>query len=109
MFTITARPTFRRDVTIHTPDGDGFKQESVKATYRVLPADEIEKHNLDTAAGTSDFLRAAIVRLDDVADANGQTIEYSEQLLEQAIAWPHVRMALSMTYFEEIAKARVGN
>jgi hypothetical protein len=109
MFKIDATPTFRRTVTVVVPDGDSSREETLIATFRVLPTTQVEKFNLLTTAGTLDFLRAAIVRLDDVAGADGKPVEYSEHVRDAVIDLTYARVALASTYFTEIAQARTGN
>ncbi|MBN8955730.1 MAG: hypothetical protein J0H17_03935 [Rhizobiales bacterium] len=108
MFNVTARPTFRREVKINTPEGDGFKQESLTATYRLLKGEEIDTHDLNTAKGTTGFVCAALVRLEGVTDDTGE-IPYTDVLRDQVLEWPHVRVAIANAYFDEVGKARAGN
>src|SRR5258707_1023849 len=102
-FNIAAKPTFRRPVTVHVPDGDAARTEQFIATFRVLPVDDEAKFDLETGEGSTGFLKAVIVRLDDLADANGKAVEYSDDVRDEVLRQPYVRMALARTYNTELA------
>lgn len=109
MFNIEAKPIFTRAVTVNVPDGESYREETFKATFNVLPTETIDGFDLQIAQGTTDFLRAVIVRLDDLADGNGKAVAYSEAVRDQVLQWPHVRLALAQTYSSEVTKASEGN
>lgn len=108
MLDIAKIATFRRTVEVNVPDGDGFAKASLVATFRVIASDVAEKFNFYLDKEIGDFLRAVIVRLDDV-ESDGVAQEYSEILRDQVIALPYVRVALSRCYFAEVASAKAGN
>jgi succinyl-CoA synthetase beta subunit len=108
-FKIDAKPTFRRTVVVRIPDGGAAREETLQATFNVLSTDEMEELDVNTVGGSSDFLRRAIVRLDDLADANGKAVEYTEAVLNQVLQMPHARLALARTYMRELLKEREGN
>jgi hypothetical protein len=107
MFNV-AVPTFTRIVEVFTPDDDGHRKETVTATFRVVPTDEAARIKLATEDGTSQFLRRAIVRLDDLADA-GRPVAYGDEVRDQVLRMPHARIALVNAYFDAVSKAKEGN
>ena|ERR1044072_8660103 len=109
MFIIDDRPTFRREVTVHVPDGDGTRKETIKATYRVIPSSEIDAAKFTTGEGTKEFLRTAIVTLDDLVDKAKQTVAYDDKVRDLVLDLPYVRVALCNTYLDEVSKATEGN
>lgn len=109
MFKIDAKPTFRRTVEVAVPDGDSSRRETLQATFRALPTSELDRFDLNTSAGTIDFLRAAIVRLDDVATGDGKSVEYSDQVREAVLDLAYARLALASAYFEGMTQALSGN
>lgn len=109
MFRLQANPTFTHRVRVSVPVDGGHREETFKATYRVLAIGEAEEFDLSTTEGSADFLRKAIVSLDDIAGEDGQPLPYNDELREQCLRIPYVRQALAKTYFEAVAKARVGN
>lgn len=109
MFKVNVSPTFTRTVRVQIPTDGGHRQETLKATFRVLNTDEVEGFDLATTEGTSAFLCAVIESLDDIADANGEQIPYNNEVRDQVLKMPYVRLALSREYFEAVAKARKGN
>jgi hypothetical protein len=109
MFTIVDKPTFRHEIKIHVPVDGGFKDETVQVTYRVLPVEDAEKHDLSTPVGTKEFLQAALVKIDDVVDGGKQAVPYSDQLRDLMLSFSYVRVALAAGYFSAVAGARAGN
>lgn len=108
-FRIVDKPTFTHTVRVAVPCDGGHREETLSATYRVLETDAAEGHDLATSAGTADFLRASVQRLDDIVDDAGNAIPWSEALFDRMIRLPYVRLALVRGYFDGVAKARVGN
>ena len=109
MFIIDEEPKFTHTVKAQVPVDGGFKEQSFKATFRVLPPEEIDKFDLTSTEGSSDFLRRVIVGLDDVAGPDKKPISYSDELRDKVIALPYARAALATGYFKAIAGARTGN
>ncbi|MDQ2084509.1 hypothetical protein RA307_30370 [Xanthobacteraceae bacterium Astr-EGSB] len=109
MFTLVDTPTFRHEVKVRVPVDGGHKEESVRVTYRVLPVEVMEKHDLRTPAGNRAFLQDAVIKLDDIVDASNQPIPYSDSLRDQVLSLPYARAALAEGYFTAIAGARAGN
>ena len=109
MFRIVSEPTFTHDVTAMTPVDGGHEAETFKTTFRVLPVDEVAKLNLMSQEGSRQLLVRAIVRIDELVDAQKKPITYSDAVRDQVIALPHVRLALSTAYFEAVSKAKAKN
>ena len=80
MFNVTARPSFTRTVTIQTPEGDGFREDSLKATFRVTPSSEF---NLHRVVDQKAFLAEAVTGLDEVVGEDDAPIPFSAELLDQ--------------------------
>jgi hypothetical protein len=108
-FNIQARPTFRRTVKVRVPDTDGAHEETMVAVFKVATDDELKGVDLDTEAGTIDFCRRIVVRLDDLADADKKPVEFTPEVFEQVLAMPHARVALVRTYTREVLTAAAGN
>lgn len=109
MFKVTANPTFLRSVSVEVPVDGGYSSETMKVTYRALPTSEAAKHDLNTAQGSTDFLRAAVVRIDDLVDEAGAALSYNDALRDQLFDMPYVRTALAREYFAAVAAAKRGN
>jgi hypothetical protein len=108
MFTIQDDPQFTHTVKVQVPVDGGFKAQEFKATFRVVPPEETDRHDLHTTEGSTAFLRRVIVSLDDIG-ADGQILPYSDELRDRVLARPYARTALATTYFKAIAGARAGN
>lgn len=106
MFKVNPDATFRRTVTLSIPDGDGCREETMSATFRFKDEDEFA---VETVEGTIAFLRAAVVRLDDIVDAHDVPLPYNEKLRDELFKLPYVRAGLVRTYFAEAGGARLGN
>ncbi|MEX0841715.1 MAG: hypothetical protein WD039_05460 [Xanthobacteraceae bacterium] len=109
MFKISEKPTFTHVVKVLVPVDGGHREDTLRATYRVLPIDEVKKIDLDAADGATAFLRAVIEKLDDIADHDGNAMVYSDELRDRVIALPYCRAALAQGYFDAVSKAKAGN
>ena len=109
MFKIAAEPTFRHEVKARVPVDGGHREESFQATFRVIPPEEADTFDLSMTTGSTDFLKRVIVRLDEIADAEGKALEWSDEVLEAVVRLPWARTALARAYFAAIAGAKSGN
>lgn len=109
MFIVDDRPTFTREVKVLVPEGDGHREEKIKATFLVIPTSEIDAGKLGTGEGTKEFLRTAVVRLDDLVDKAKQPVAYTDAVRDLVLDLPYVRVALANKYFDEVSKAAEGN
>lgn len=109
MFKIAEEPTFTHDVTARVPVDGGHKDETFKATFRVLEPERLDGFDLATTEGATAFLKAAIKKLDDVTDAEGKPLPWSDEVLNQVLRLPYARVALTKSYFEAVHGAPAGN
>ncbi len=110
MFVVIKQPTFTHTVNVLVPVDGGYDTQTLKATYQVMPSiDEDTTFDLNSTAGSTAFLRATVIGLDDMVDADNKPLPYSDGLRDQLLQWPYVRSALARGYFEAISKAAVGN
>jgi len=108
MLNIAELPTFTRPVVARVPDGEAFREERFRATFRVVPVDQVAGFDFASEKGTRDFLAAAIVHLDDLSDGKNP-VAYSEAARDQVLRLPYARMALVKTYLATVAEAQAGN
>ncbi len=111
MFKVTAEPKFTHTVKVMVPVDGGHKEQSFKATFKVLPVEELtaEDHSEDQAAGQIAVLRKAIISLDELVGDDDQPLPYSDELRDQLLGITYVRIALLRTYLTAITKAKSGN
>lgn len=109
MFKIIAEPTFTHRVTILVPADNGHREESLTVTFRVLSVEDQAQFNLTRERESDQFLRAIVVKMDDVADEEGKKIPYNDQLRDRILAIPYVRSAVAAAYFTAVNKAQLGN
>ncbi|MBV1918997.1 MAG: hypothetical protein KUG65_13180 [Sphingomonadaceae bacterium] len=109
MFKLVDNPTFKHTVTAVVPIDGGHREEDFDVTYNVLEPDEVGGFELSTNEGTKEFLLAIVKRLDDVGDAEGKPMPYSDALRDDVLKLPYARAAISSGYFEAITKAKKGN
>lgn len=109
MFKIVDKPTFKRTVTVRIPSGDDFAEATMIATFRAIPVSEAAKFDLNTAKGTRNFLEQVIVRLDDVADAQGSPLDWDETVRDAVLDLPYARQGLLEAYGIAVVGARQGN
>lgn len=108
-FVVDPNPTFTHVVKVKVPVDGGFKDQSFKATYSVIPTDEISQYDLGAGTGSKEFLQRAVTHMSDLVDKDGETISYSDELRDQLLGQLYVRKALARTYFEAVAGAQSGN
>jgi hypothetical protein len=109
MFKLASEPTFRAKLSARVPIDGGSRRETFEATYRVLTIEKIAEFDLTTPEGTTAFIKAALVELHDIADEQGNPVEYSDQVRDQVINLPYARSAITQGYFDAVAGARKGN
>lgn len=109
MFQIVQNRTFTHDVTATMPVDGGYRDETMKVTFNYLPTDEAADYDLKTPIGTTDFLKAIIVRMDDLIDENKQPVFYTTAIRDQLLKANNVRQAIIAAYFEAVTKAPEGN
>lgn len=110
MFKVTATPTFSRTVKVKVPDDEGgFRLETLRARFRVVPVEDMEGHDFNTPAGVGKFLEQAVADLEDLADAHGQPIECDDRVRAQVFGTPYARAALLQSYLDGINGAKEGN
>ena len=101
-FKLQKHPTFRTTATINVPTDAGTVPQSLSVRFRVLPEDATNLESLE-------FLRQAVLGLDDVVDDNDTPLAFSAELLEDVIAPPYVRICLIKAYWQALAGAKAGN
>lgn len=109
MFIVTADPQFTHTVKVRVPVDGGFREETVNATYRVVPIEELEGFDLSSTDGSTAFLKRAIARLDDLVDEAKKPVDYSDELRDRIINTPFVRVALVRDYFAATGGVAKGN
>ncbi len=109
MFKIADNPTFTHDVEINVPADGGSERQSLKATFKVLPANELAAFDTGTNEGQKDFLRAVIVKLDDLVGEDDKPLPYNDKLRDHLLELFYVRIPLMNAYSRAMVIGRVGN
>lgn len=109
MLKIADEATFTRVVKISVPVDGGHREDTVKATFRVIDQEETAGFSLAKPDQLKAFLARIIVKLDDLADASGNPLPYSDELRDRITGKLYVSNALAKEYFVAIAGAREGN
>ncbi|MGJ5203640.1 hypothetical protein [Bradyrhizobium sp. HKCCYLR20261] len=109
MFKISTGRTFTHDVKVLMPSDVGHTEETLRTKFVYLDVDEINKFDLTTMDGTSKFLDAVVVRFNDLTDDDGQSIQCNDEIREQLLRSPNVRLALSKHYLHAVTRAPEGN
>lgn len=107
MFKVTADPTFTHTVHVMVPVDGGHKEQTFKATFGVISIEELEKVQDDE--GQRGVLQKVLRGMDDLIGDDDQPVPYSDELRDQLINVPYVRIALFQTYLGAISKAKTGN
>lgn len=109
MFKVNSNPTFTHEVEIKTPVDGGFKTETIKTTFRLLPDDVTLSFNTRDPEGQKDFVRAIVVKMDGLVDEKDKPLDYNDELRDRVIAIPYVRQGMFNAYVRAISAARLGN
>lgn len=109
MFKILNNPTFTHEVEINVPADGGYDRQSLKATFKVLGADELGLFDTSGNQGQKDFLKAVIVKLDDLMDEEGRALSYNDKLRDKLLELFYVRIPLLEAYSRAMVIGRAGN
>lgn len=109
MFIVDPNPSFTHKVTVQVPVDGGFEEQSFKATFAVIPAEEAASYDLSDGKSTSEFLRRIVTGMDELVDKDDKPVPYNDALRDKLLGLPFMRMALSRAYFGGVAGARSGN
>jgi hypothetical protein len=101
-FKLNKNPTFVATATIAVPTDNGPQDETISVRFRVLPDEALE-------LPSPEFLKRAILRIDDVLDDAGEPVASSEQLIAEVLALPFTRLPLVRAYMTALTGARAGN
>lgn len=107
MFKFSVDPKFTHDVTVCAPVDGGFKEQTFRATFRVIPVDELG--DTATLEGQKQLLTRIVCHFDDVVGEDDKPVPYSDELRGQFIAVPYIRAALVQTYLQAVTKTKLGN
>ena len=102
MFKLQKAPTFTTTATLNVPTDEGQVEQTIGVRFKVMPkeAGELE---------TDEFLRRAILRVDDVVDEDNEPLPFGPELLEQLLATPFAVIGLIKAYWQALSGARSGN
>ncbi|NML88346.1 hypothetical protein HHL26_04605 [Sphingobium sp. TB-6] len=109
MFIVDLDPQFTHAVKVKVPVDGGHKEETFKATFRVIPTDEMGQYDLSDGESSAVFLRRAIVSMSELVDRDKEPLSYNDDLRDELLRRPYVRSALARTYFEAVTGAKSGN
>lgn len=102
-FKLQENPTFVTTAIIAVPNDSGaFEDQTLSVRFRVLPDDAMELPPLE-------FLKRAILRIDDVVTNEGAPIPSSESLIALVLEQQFTRLPLIKAYMAALTGARVGN
>ncbi|UWQ76831.1 hypothetical protein [Leisingera sp. M658] len=109
MFNIIERPTFTRTVKVRVPKDNGVDEQDFKATFNAMDDDAFNGLGMMDIEGTKEFLRQAVVSLDDLTGADGKPIPYSEEIREAVFKLAYARVALMGAFHNGMMGALPGN
>lgn len=107
MFKVIQHPTFRTVARVQVPTDEGIIEQTMGVRFRVSA--EIAEAGSE---GGLPWLRTHVLAIDDLVDEAGQPLAYSEEVRDQLLAQPYVRVALFAAYFDAtsgVKAARRGN
>lgn len=102
MFKLQKAATFTTTATLLVPTDEGQVEQTIGVRFKVMP---VAAADLET----DEFLRHAILRVDDVVDDDNEPVAFSPDLLERLVTTPFVRVGLMRAYWQAVSGARAGN
>lgn len=88
-------------------DGGRVQKHEVTMDFVLLSQEEVDEQvEASRASGESsdvDILRRVVRKLGGFKDADGNSIEYSEALLEKVLRIPYIRIGMIQAYFQASA------
>ena len=107
MFKIVAEPQFTHTVKVRVPVDGGHEEQSFKARFRVVDAEELARVERDE--GRRAAIRRILVSMEELADAEGNLVSYSDALRDQLLQQTYVEIAIYLTYLDGVTGAKTGN
>lgn len=109
MFKVVSDRTFTHDVEVLTPVDGGHEKQTFKATFALVPLDEVKAIDINVVDDVTAFLTKVVRGMSELVDENKQAVPYSDGLRDQLIQQPDVRTGLMRAYGKAITKAAEGN
>lgn len=109
MFKVDKTPTFSHTIPVNVPVDGGHEKQTMRVTFRLVDDETTAKHRTDTMAGQKEFLRLAIVKIDDLADPKKEPISYNDDVRDSILGLPYARNALLKGYSDGIVPGLLGN
>jgi hypothetical protein len=108
VFTIDQTPEFTVPVPILTPDGEGHREDSIRATFIAIPDSEMAEL-LETPDDAKTFLRRVVRDVADMVETDGKPVPFNAVSAAVLFDMPFVRLGLVRAYSVAIRKVKTGN
>lgn len=109
MFRMVRDRVFTTTVKVFVPSLDGHDEESLRVAFRAMPAERHAQAEPGSEDSVREFLRDALVSVEDVVDEAGKALPYTAALRDELLELPFVVVALYGAYCRALAGLRVGN
>ena len=109
MFKVVDDLTFTHSVTARVPVDGGHDEQEFKATFKVMPVDQVDNYDLKTVEGATEFLARVVVSMSELADEKGKDLAYNDDVRSKVLQMPYARKALLDAYSKGVSGARTGN
>ncbi|WP_126975036.1 hypothetical protein [Frigidibacter oleivorans] len=109
MLKVTHNPRFTHPVTVLAPIDGGHEEQTFRARFQVPGEDAPDIFRARSSEEIAAFFRAAWVGFEDVADANGAPLPWSDAARDELLRLPWVRTGLVAAYVAAVTKVRQGN
>lgn len=108
MFTLALRAEFTHTVTVLTPVDGGHREDTLRARFVAISAEE-EADLLEVRDDGVSLLRRIVVGLEDIVDTSGRPVEFTPELLSTLLGLQWVRYGLVSAYRAAVTKFKKGN
>jgi hypothetical protein len=104
-FTVRKEHSFKHDVKVRIPTDGGYKTETFKGHFKVLPRDEaIALRDRDDADDDLAFISEVLIGWEGVTDEDEDKtpIEFNDEARDLLCGAPYVAVAVVQTYMNAI-------
>lgn len=109
MLKVVKNPEFTATVKVLVPAEGGHSDASFTARFKALTVSQAEAFNMMSVDGTNDWLRTILIGWEGVVDDDGEPVTFNNQVRDELLDVPFIRMAVIQSYNAAMMGAKRGN
>ncbi|MBF0453630.1 MAG: hypothetical protein HQL72_02295 [Magnetococcales bacterium] len=99
-FKLVTEKNYCHQVTVHIPQGNGTKKINFTASFNYISQSRLEAF---TGIDDGDLLDEVLDGWSNFLDADGDTIEYTQENRAQLLDTPYLRVALVESFYDSLS------